>query len=70
MFVYFYHGKQALKGISRICENAGVEMSKASLAWILQHGGIDVVISGASSPEQIVENSEIIKLDNVRFLFW
>uniref|UniRef100_A0A0B7BDM3 NADP-dependent oxidoreductase domain-containing protein n=1 Tax=Arion vulgaris TaxID=1028688 RepID=A0A0B7BDM3_9EUPU len=55
---------EALKGISQICEEAGVEMSKAALSWILQQDGIDVVISGASSPEQVVENSKIVKLNN------
>lgn len=55
---------EALKGMSQICEEAGVEMSKAALSWILQRGGIDVVISGASSPAQVVENSKIVKLDS------
>ncbi|BFZ20837.1 hypothetical protein BsWGS_23875 [Bradybaena similaris] len=55
---------QALKGISQICEEAGVEMSKAALAWILQQDGVDVVISGASSPQQVVDNSTIITLQS------
>ncbi|CAG5119759.1 unnamed protein product, partial [Candidula unifasciata] len=49
---------------SQICEEAGVEMSKAALAWILQQDGLDVVISGASSAQQVVENSRIITLDS------
>ncbi|CAL1531737.1 unnamed protein product [Lymnaea stagnalis] len=55
---------QALKRISQICKDAGVQMSKAALAWILQQDGVKVVIAGASSPEQVVQNSEIIKLNN------
>ncbi|BFZ20833.1 hypothetical protein BsWGS_23873 [Bradybaena similaris] len=55
---------EALKGISQICEEAGVEMSKAALAWILQQDGVDVVISGASSPQQVVDNSTIITLQS------
>ncbi|KAK0058256.1 1-deoxyxylulose-5-phosphate synthase YajO [Biomphalaria pfeifferi] len=55
---------QALKRIREICNNAGIQMSKAALSWILQQDGIAVVIAGASSPEQVIENSEIIKLNN------
>jgi len=39
-------------------------MSKATLAWILQQEGVDVVIAGASTPAQIEENSKIVKLNN------
>ncbi|KAH9518989.1 hypothetical protein Btru_008851 [Bulinus truncatus] len=55
---------KALKRISEICNTAGVKMSRAALAWLLQQDGIDVVIAGASSPEQVIENSEIVKLDS------
>ncbi|XP_005097453.1 1-deoxyxylulose-5-phosphate synthase YajO [Aplysia californica] len=55
---------EALKKMAEICQNAGVQMSKAALSWILQQEGIDVVIVGASTPQQMVENSEVIKLSN------
>ena len=44
-------------------------MSKASLAWLLQQEGTDVVIVGASTPQQMADNSEIIKLNNVSMLY-
>ncbi|XP_059175411.1 1-deoxyxylulose-5-phosphate synthase YajO-like [Physella acuta] len=55
---------QALKKIHEICKTAGVEMSKAALSWILQQEGVAVVIAGASSPEQVEQNSQVIKLNN------
>jgi len=55
---------EALKKMSEICKKNDVQMSKAALAWILQQEGIKCVIVGASSPQQMVENSEIIKLNN------
>jgi len=55
---------EALKKMTEICKNAGVAMSKASLAWLLQQEGTDVVIVGASTPQQMADNSEIIKLNN------
>jgi len=55
---------EALKKMSEICQKAGVPMSKASLAWILQQEGTQVVIVGASTPQQMVDNSEVIKLSN------
>jgi len=55
---------EALKKMSEICKKNDVQMSKAALAWILQQEGIKCVIVGASSPQQMVDNSEIIKLNN------
>lgn len=54
---------EALKKLSEICKKANVPMSTASLSWILQQEGIEVIIVGASSPEQVVENCKIVKLE-------
>ncbi|GFR91188.1 aldo/keto reductase [Elysia marginata] len=55
---------EALKKLSEICKSANIAMSTAALSWILQQEGIEVVIVGASSPQQIVENCKIVKLQN------
>ena len=61
---------QALKKLSEICKNANVAMSAASLSWVLQQEGIEVVIVGASTPEQMVENCKIVKLENVSSILY
>ncbi|RUS89422.1 hypothetical protein EGW08_002795 [Elysia chlorotica] len=55
---------EALKKLSEICKNANVAMSAAALSWVLQQNGIEVVIAGASSPQQMVDNCKIVQLDN------
>ena len=48
-----------------ICKRANVTMSKASLAWLLQQDNVPCVIVGASTPEQIVDNTDIPTLPDV-----
>jgi aryl-alcohol dehydrogenase-like predicted oxidoreductase len=40
----------------------GVTQSQLSLAWCLKNPHVSAVITGASRPEQIVENCEALKL--------
>ena len=40
-------------------------MSQAAIAWILQQDGVHSVIAGASTPEQVVTNSNLVKLPQV-----
>ena len=40
-------------------------MSKASLAWLLQQENVPVAITGASTPEQVVQNIDIPTLSQV-----
>ncbi|GFS14848.1 aldo/keto reductase [Elysia marginata] len=56
--------QKALKKLSEICKSANIPMSTAALSWMLQQGDIQVVIVGASSPQQIVENCKIVQLQN------
>jgi aryl-alcohol dehydrogenase-like predicted oxidoreductase len=37
-------------------QRAKLDMSKASLAWLLQQENVPVAITGASTPEQVVQN--------------
>ena len=48
-----------------ICAKADVPMSKASLSWVLQQFDKSCVIVGCRTPEQVVENSKIVKLSSV-----
>ena len=41
-----------------VAEEAGVTMSQLALAWILQKQGVTSCITGASRPEQIVDNCQ------------
>ena len=40
-------------------------MSKTSLAWLLQQENVPVAITGASTPEQVVQNIDIPTLSQV-----
>ena len=40
-------------------------MSKASLAWLLQQENVPVAITGASTPEQVIQNVDIPTLSQV-----
>jgi aryl-alcohol dehydrogenase-like predicted oxidoreductase len=44
-------------------------MAAASLAWVFQQEAVPVAIVGASTPEQIVKNSQVIKLSPVRVCY-
>ncbi|GFO19054.1 voltage-gated potassium channel subunit beta-1 [Plakobranchus ocellatus] len=55
---------EALKKISEICKEANVAMNSAALSWILQQDGVEVVIAGASTPQQVIDNSKIVQLEN------
>ena len=56
---------QAIAKIKDICQRAKLDMSKASLAWLLQHENVPVAITGASPPEQVVQNIDIPTLSQV-----
>jgi myo-inositol catabolism protein IolS len=53
---------RALYGIRDICDNAGLDMTKVALAWLLAQPGVTTVIAGARSPEQIRANAEASEL--------
>jgi aryl-alcohol dehydrogenase-like predicted oxidoreductase len=51
---------QALREIS---DEAGITMGQMALAWLLQRAGVTSCITGASRPEQVVENSRASGID-------
>ncbi|ESP04305.1 hypothetical protein LOTGIDRAFT_237410 [Lottia gigantea] len=53
---------EAVRNIKSICKRENLDMAKASLAWVLQQEAVPVAIVGARTPEQVTENSQIIKL--------
>lgn len=53
---------EALKKIKAICDANNLDMAQASLSWVLQQPGVPVAIVGASTPEQIARNSQIVQL--------
>ncbi|XP_046564804.1 aldo-keto reductase IolS-like [Haliotis rubra] len=55
---------EAIQRIRGICDKAGVPMAKAALSWLLQQDNVPVAIVGASTPQQVVENSNIVKLSD------
>lgn len=45
-----------------IAEKLGVTQSQLALAWCLKNQNVSSVITGASRPEQIVENVQSLKI--------
>lgn len=56
---------QALEAIRKICDRESIPMARAALSWVIQQPSVPVVIVGARTPEQVVENSQIVKLKQV-----
>lgn len=53
---------ETIDRIREICDDAGVEMTQAALAWVLSKPTVDSVLVGARSPEQIRENAQASEL--------
>ena len=53
---------ETLDRIREICEEEGIEMSKAAIRWNLTRPQVDTVIAGARSPEQVRENVDAVEL--------
>lgn len=54
---------EALDRIRTICDEAGVEMGHAALAWLISREAVASVIVGARTPEQAVENAKAGRLE-------
>ena len=52
--------------LREVADQAGLTIGQLALAWILQKEGVTSCITGASRPEQIVENSRAsgVELDS------
>lgn len=53
---------EALQEIRRVCDEAGLDMAKVALAWLLRQPGVTTVIAGARNPEQIRANARAAEL--------
>ncbi|PYH91609.1 voltage-gated K+ channel beta subunit [Aspergillus ellipticus CBS 707.79] len=49
-------------GLKTIADKLGVKLSQLALAWCLKNENVSSVITGASRPEQVVDNVESLKL--------
>lgn len=47
--------------LTRIADEIGVKMAQMALAWCLKNPNVSTVISGASKPEQVVENMKSLQ---------
>ena len=62
--ILFYHF-QSVHKIKDICSKANISMPKAALSWVLQQNENSCAIVGCQTPEQVVDNSSIVKLSPV-----
>ncbi|CAI9727746.1 aldo-keto reductase YdjG-like [Octopus vulgaris] len=53
---------ETLGKLKEICTEADINMSVASLSWLLQQQNVRSIIVGARNPEQIEQNVNIVKL--------
>ncbi|RAH79814.1 Aldo/keto reductase [Aspergillus japonicus CBS 114.51] len=53
---------KTVQGLQGLADKLGVKMSQLALAWCLKNENVSSVITGASRPEQIVDNVESLKL--------
>ena len=54
-----------IKALNKVARERGQSLTQMALAWILRDGKVTSVLTGASKPEQIIEN--IRALDNIKF---
>ncbi|RAH41961.1 putative voltage-gated K+ channel beta subunit (KCNAB) [Aspergillus aculeatinus CBS 121060] len=53
---------RTVQGLQGLADKLGVKLSQLALAWCLKNENVSSVITGASRPEQIVDNVESLKL--------
>ncbi len=51
---------EKVKGLQPIAEELGLSLPRMALAWCLKNPNVSTVITGASKPEQVVENMKAI----------
>ncbi|KAF9883381.1 hypothetical protein FE257_003548 [Aspergillus nanangensis] len=49
-------------GLKELADSLGVKLSQLALAWCLKNENVSSVITGASRPEQVVDNVQSLKL--------
>ena len=51
---------EKIKGLNKIAQNRGQTLAQMALAWVYMHKGITSVLVGASKPEQILDNINML----------
>jgi voltage-dependent potassium channel beta subunit len=54
---------ERVRQLKPIADRLGITRSQLALAWILRHSGVSSVITGATRPEQVVENVEAADIE-------
>ena len=49
---------QILEQLHQVAADLGIQLRELALAWLLHQPAVDTVITGASKPEQIIENAK------------
>ncbi len=49
-----------IEKLNRIAKNRGQKLSQMALSWVMKNPAVTTVIIGASRPQQIIDNAEII----------
>ena len=52
---------EKIRALNRIAESREQTLAQMALAWVYRHEGITGVLIGASKPEQIIEDLDMIK---------
>ena len=60
-------GLKALKEINKILP-AGFNLTQLALKWILMHDSVTTVIPGAVNHKQVLDNSNVSNLDDIKEL--
>jgi aryl-alcohol dehydrogenase-like predicted oxidoreductase len=54
---------ETLERVREICESYDRELLEVALAWPLHQDGVDAVLAGASSPDHVSQNAELVDID-------
>ena len=54
---------EKVQKLAPIAEEIGCTMAQLALAWCLKNPNVSTVITGASKPEQVIENMEALALE-------
>ena len=57
---------EKVRKLTKVAEDIGISMPDLALAWLLKNKNVSTVITGASKPEQVKQNMQVIdKVDNL-----
>lgn len=53
---------RAIAGLKALCEQEGLDLASASIAWVMAQPGIQCVLTGPKTPEQLAENLKCLEV--------